>query len=56
MDLHPIGFFSAYDMVEQEMTDVKKGPWTEEEDTLLMNCVRSHEEGRWNVVAHVAGN
>ncbi|KAK4756527.1 hypothetical protein SAY87_006654 [Trapa incisa] len=35
--------------------DVKKGPWTEEEDAVLINYVRIHGEGRWNSVAHLAG-
>ncbi|OWM80033.1 transcription factor MYB108-like isoform X2 [Punica granatum] len=35
--------------------DVRKGPWTDEEDELLINYVRAHGEGRWNSVAHFAG-
>lgn len=37
------------------MEEVKKGPWTDEEDALLINYVRDHGEGRWNSVAHFAG-
>ncbi|KAL5996770.1 hypothetical protein ACLOJK_007690 [Asimina triloba] len=33
----------------------RKGPWTPEEDRLLMEYVRLHGEGRWNSVARVAG-
>lgn len=33
----------------------RKGPWTAEEDRLLMEYVRVHGEGRWNSVAHLAG-
>ncbi|XP_030532655.1 transcription factor MYB108-like [Rhodamnia argentea] len=41
---------------ENEMvTDVKKGPWTEEEDAVLRTYVETHGEGRWNSVAYFAG-
>lgn len=33
----------------------RKGPWTGEEDRLLMEYVRLHGEGRWNSVARFAG-
>ena len=33
----------------------RKGPWTAEEDRLLIEYVRLHGEGRWNSVARVAG-
>lgn len=33
----------------------RKGPWTAEEDRLLIEYVRVHGEGRWNSVAHLAG-
>ncbi|KAL5990282.1 hypothetical protein ACLOJK_011179 [Asimina triloba] len=33
----------------------RKGPWTAEEDRLLMGYVRMHGEGRWNSVARLAG-
>lgn len=34
----------------------RKGPWTSEEDRLLIEYVRLHGEGRWNSVARLAGN
>ena len=34
----------------------RKGPWTAEEDRLLVEYVRLHCEGRWNSVARLAGN
>ncbi|KAK4781996.1 hypothetical protein SAY86_016098 [Trapa natans] len=37
--------------VDEEFMEVKKGPWTLEEDALLMNYVSLHGEGRWNSVA-----
>ncbi|KAI9196791.1 hypothetical protein LWI28_027054 [Acer negundo] len=33
----------------------RKGPWTSEEDSLLIEYVRLHGEGRWNSVARLAG-
>ncbi|KAL7597010.1 hypothetical protein Lser_V15G29656 [Lactuca serriola] len=33
----------------------RKGPWTAEEDRLLMHHVSLHGEGRWNSVANLAG-
>ncbi|XP_073127815.1 transcription factor MYB24-like [Henckelia pumila] len=33
----------------------KKGPWTAEEDRLLMEYVKLHGEGRWNNVATLVG-
>ncbi|KAG7025610.1 Transcription factor MYB2, partial [Cucurbita argyrosperma subsp. argyrosperma] len=35
--------------------DVRKGPWTAEEDSILFNYVNSHGEGRWNAAARSAG-
>lgn len=43
------------DASEEEFAEVKKGPWTVEEDALLMNYVSIHGEGRWNSVARFAG-
>lgn len=34
----------------------RKGPWTSEEDRLLIEYVKLHGEGRWNSVARLAGN
>jgi len=33
----------------------RKGPWTSEEDRLLIQYVKFHGEGRWNSVARLAG-
>ncbi|OWM62837.1 transcription factor MYB108-like [Punica granatum] len=44
------------DVNEDEfIMDVKKGPWTAEEDAVLMNYVSINGEGRWNSVARFAG-
>ncbi|XP_010069752.2 transcription factor MYB2 [Eucalyptus grandis] len=40
---------------EEVTSDVRKGPWTAEEDALLANHVKIHGEGRWNLVARRAG-
>lgn len=34
----------------------RKGPWTAEEDKLLIEYVKLHGEGRWNSVARLTGN
>lgn len=33
----------------------RKGPWTAEEDRLLIEYVKLHGEGRWNSVARLQG-
>ncbi|KAJ8461701.1 hypothetical protein OPV22_034627 [Ensete ventricosum] len=38
-----------------EEDDLRKGPWTVEEDLLLMNYIAVHGEGRWNSVARCSG-
>ncbi|XP_022151294.1 transcription factor MYB78 [Momordica charantia] len=51
------GFRSADSqmMKEEEEMEVRKGPWTAEEDSVLFNYIRSHGEGRWNAVARSTG-
>ncbi|CAN4095883.1 unnamed protein product [Withania somnifera] len=39
-------------IIEEEW---RKGPWTAEEDKLLIEYVKLHGEGRWNSVARLAG-
>lgn len=34
----------------------RKGPWTSDEDRLLIEYVKLHGEGRWNSVARLTGN
>lgn len=38
------------------MMDLRRGPWTVEEDLALMNYIANHGEGRWNSLARCAGN
>lgn len=40
--------------VEEEM-DLRRGPWTVEEDFKLINYITTHGEGRWNSLARCAG-
>nr|ACF81318.1 unknown [Zea mays] len=42
---------------DQEMTmvELRRGPWTLEEDNLLMNYIACHGEGRWNLLARCSG-
>lgn len=47
---------STYVQQSEEERDVRKGPWTVEEDSLLTNYVTIHGEGRWNTVALCAGH
>jgi transcription factor MYB, plant len=35
--------------------ELRRGPWTVEEDRLLVNYVATHGEGRWNSLARSAG-
>ncbi|TKY52432.1 Transcription factor MYB108 [Spatholobus suberectus] len=39
---------------ENEM-GLRKGPWTVDEDTVLVNYIATHGEGHWNSVARCAG-
>lgn len=40
---------------DEEMMDLRRGPWTVEEDLLLVNYIANHGEGRWNSLARHAG-
>lgn len=35
--------------------DLRRGPWTVEEDFALINYIAHHGEGRWNSLARCAG-
>ena len=35
--------------------ELRRGPWTLEEDTLLIHYISSHGEGRWNLLAKHSG-
>lgn len=40
---------------QEEVDGWRKGPWTSQEDKLLVEHVRQHGEGRWNSVSKLAG-
>jgi len=40
---------------EDEEFEMRRGPWTIEEDTRLVNYIACHGEGRWNLLAKFAG-
>ncbi|KAK0573008.1 hypothetical protein LWI29_001814 [Acer saccharum] len=40
---------------EEEAAELRRGPWTLEEDTLLSHYIARHGEGRWNMLAKCAG-
>ncbi|XWS60952.1 hypothetical protein CRYUN_Cryun07bG0083300 [Craigia yunnanensis] len=40
---------------ENSAEQLRRGPWTMEEDSLLTNYIARHVEGRWNLVAKRAG-
>ncbi|PQM43020.1 transcription factor MYB108 [Prunus yedoensis var. nudiflora] len=40
---------------EEEDVDLRKGPWTVEEDSVLFDYINIHGEGRWNSLARHAG-
>ncbi|PON78641.1 MYB transcription factor [Parasponia andersonii] len=39
----------------EEETELRRGPWTLEEDTLLIHYISRHGEGHWNLLAKRAG-
>ncbi|KAJ6903041.1 transcription factor MYB62-like [Populus alba x Populus x berolinensis] len=39
----------------EEESELRRGPWTLEEDTLLTHYITLHGEGRWNMLARGAG-
>ncbi|KAL1135360.1 hypothetical protein V6Z11_A12G168500, partial [Gossypium hirsutum] len=41
-------------LIEEEI-EVRKGPWTTEEDTLLTHYIGRHGVGPWNMLAKCAG-
>ncbi|KAJ7977701.1 Myb transcription factor [Quillaja saponaria] len=48
-------FASNRSVEEDDHMGVRKGPWTEEEDSKLANYIATHGEGHWNSVARFAG-
>ena len=40
----------------EDDNELRRGPWTLEEDNLLSQYISSHGEGRWNLLAKRSGN
>ncbi|XP_062117137.1 transcription factor MYB62-like [Humulus lupulus] len=40
---------------EDDANELRRGPWTVEEDTLLIHYITRHGEGRWNLLAKRSG-
>ncbi|CAL1370089.1 unnamed protein product [Linum trigynum] len=40
---------------QDDAGELRKGPWTEEEDALLLGFISKHGDGRWNSLAKRAG-
>lgn len=40
----------------QDSEVIRKGPWTMEEDLILINYIANYGEGVWNSLAKFAGN
>ncbi|KAI4338571.1 hypothetical protein MLD38_023614 [Melastoma candidum] len=40
---------------EEDVSDLRRGPWTVDEDLTLINHINHHGEGRWNSLARNAG-
>ncbi|XP_008793362.1 transcription factor MYB2-like [Phoenix dactylifera] len=53
-EVHGRTWSSATPPSEEDM-DLRRGPWTVEEDLILMNYIAAHGEGRWNSLARCAG-
>ncbi|KAL8137615.1 hypothetical protein V2J09_003616 [Rumex salicifolius] len=47
--------FHPVNKEEQEDGEVRRGPWTLDEDNLLIHYTTCHGEGRWNMLAKSAG-
>lgn len=41
---------------EEDQMELRRGPWTVEEDFKLIDYIATHGEGRWNSLARCAGN
>ncbi|GKV29504.1 hypothetical protein SLEP1_g38430 [Rubroshorea leprosula] len=53
MDVKAVG--NCGQSEEDQIMDLRRGPWTVEEDLKLINYIAVHGEGRWNSLAHCAG-
>uniref|UniRef100_A0A7N0U382 Uncharacterized protein n=1 Tax=Kalanchoe fedtschenkoi TaxID=63787 RepID=A0A7N0U382_KALFE len=42
-------------MYEEDEAELRRGPWTVEEDTMLIHYISCNGDGRWNMLAKCAG-
>ncbi|XP_031500668.1 MYB-like transcription factor EOBI [Nymphaea colorata] len=49
------GRFQKISKIGGDETELRRGPWTLEEDTILIHYIASHGEGRWNMLARCSG-
>lgn len=42
-------------LLSEDEMDLRRGPWTVDEDLTLINYIATHGEGRWNTLALSAG-
>jgi transcription factor MYB, plant len=40
---------------EEEAGELRRGPWTVDEDLTLITYIAEHGDGRWNALARAAG-
>lgn len=40
----------------EDDSELRRGPWTLEEDSLLIHYIAHNGEGRWNLLAKRSGN
>lgn len=52
---HHVKGGGSYNQSEEELMELRRGPWTVEEDFTLINYIAHHGEGRWNSLATCAG-
>ncbi|XP_077220520.1 transcription factor MYB62-like [Tasmannia lanceolata] len=41
--------------IQDEDNELRKGPWTHEEDNILIHYIACHDEGHWNLLARCSG-
>lgn len=41
---------------DNKISEIRRGPWSVEEDSLLIHYISVHGEGRWNLLAVRSGN
>nr|URY19016.1 MYB protein [Zanthoxylum bungeanum] len=55
MDVKVRACSSSNSSISEEDMDLRRGPWTIEEDFKLINYIANHGEGRWNSLSRFAG-